>query len=64
MGGAPKAVAAPTWTAMVSRAYDHARPAVRFRDLSWTGRELLDRAGGAADLLDTLGLAPASRYPR
>ncbi|WP_309484241.1 class I adenylate-forming enzyme family protein [Streptomyces himalayensis] len=48
--------AAATWTAMVSRAYDHARPAVRFGDLTWTGRELLDRAGGAADWLDTLGL--------
>ncbi|WP_312870304.1 class I adenylate-forming enzyme family protein [Streptomyces himalayensis] len=47
---------AATWTAMVSRAYDHARPAVRFGDLTWTGRELLDRAGGAADWLDTLGL--------
>ncbi|MEU9900465.1 class I adenylate-forming enzyme family protein [Streptomyces phaeochromogenes] len=63
MSGAQKAVAAPTWTAMVNRAYDHARPAVRFRDLSWTGRELLDRAGGAADLLDTLGLAPGEPVP-
>ncbi|MFF4486344.1 class I adenylate-forming enzyme family protein [Streptomyces sp. NPDC001544] len=52
-----------TWTAMVNRAYDHARPAVRFGDLSWTGRELLDRAAGAADWLDTLGLEPGAPVP-
>ncbi|MFI1034770.1 class I adenylate-forming enzyme family protein [Streptomyces sp. NPDC020951] len=52
-----------TWTAMVSRAYDHARPAARFGDLTWTGRELLDRAGGAADWLDTLGLEPGTPVP-
>ncbi|NEA63279.1 class I adenylate-forming enzyme family protein [Streptomyces sp. SID12488] len=54
---------AATWTAMVSRAYDHARPAVRFGDLTWTGRELLDRAAGAADWLDTLGLEPGTPVP-
>lgn len=52
-----------TWTAMVARAHDHARPAVRFDGLTWTGRELLDRAGGAADWLDTLGLAPGEPVP-
>ncbi|MFJ3777320.1 class I adenylate-forming enzyme family protein [Streptomyces sp. NPDC090075] len=52
-----------TWTGLVSRAYDHARPAVRFGDLTWSGRELLDRAGGAADWLDTLGLAPGTPVP-
>ncbi|MFF4015887.1 class I adenylate-forming enzyme family protein [Streptomyces sp. NPDC001843] len=52
-----------TWTAMVDRAYDHARPAVRFGGLSWTGRELLDRAAGAADWLDTLGLEPGAPVP-
>ncbi|MFC4464110.1 class I adenylate-forming enzyme family protein [Streptomyces xiangluensis] len=60
---AQDSVTAPTWTAMVSRAYDHARPAVRFGDLTWTGRELLDRAGGAADWLDSLGLAPGAPVP-
>lgn len=48
---------------MVSRAYDHARPAARFGDLTWTGHELLDRAGGAADWLDTLGLEPGRPVP-
>lgn len=52
-----------TWTAMVNHAYDHARPAVRFGDLTWTGRELLDRAAGAADWLDTLGLEPGAPVP-
>jgi len=52
-----------TWTAMVTRAYDHARPAARFGDLTWTGHELLDRAGGAADWLDTLGLATGEPVP-
>ena len=52
-----------TWTATVLAAYDHSRPAVRFGDLTWTGRELLDRAAGAADWLDTLGLAPGAPVP-
>ncbi|MGX9883342.1 class I adenylate-forming enzyme family protein [Streptomyces sp. NPDC002276] len=52
-----------TWTAMVSAAYDHSRPAVRFGDLTWTGHELLDRASGAADWLDTLGLELGSPVP-
>ncbi|MFJ9908001.1 class I adenylate-forming enzyme family protein [Streptomyces sp. NPDC101152] len=52
-----------TWTAMVIRAYDHDRPAVRFGDLVWSGRQLLDRAGGAADWLDTLGLEPGLPAP-
>jgi acyl-CoA synthetase (AMP-forming)/AMP-acid ligase II len=63
VGGAQEAVTAATWTAMVSRAYDQSRPAVRFGDLTWTGRELLDRAGGAADWLDTLGLEPGEPVP-
>ncbi|WP_406440835.1 acyl--CoA ligase [Streptomyces sp. NBC_01613] len=63
VGGAAEPGPAATWTAMVSRAYDHARPAVRFADLIWTGRELLDRAGGAADWLDTLGLEPGAPVP-
>ncbi|WP_406443160.1 acyl--CoA ligase [Streptomyces sp. NBC_00631] len=54
---------AATWTAMVSRAYDHTRPAVRFGDLTWTGRELLDRAAGAADWLDVLGPEPGVPVP-
>ncbi|SEF02267.1 Acyl-CoA synthetase (AMP-forming)/AMP-acid ligase II [Streptomyces sp. 3213] len=52
-----------TWTATVVAAYDHSRPAVRFGNLTWTGRELLDRAAGAADWLDTLGLAPGVPVP-
>ncbi|MFF3659317.1 class I adenylate-forming enzyme family protein [Streptomyces olivochromogenes] len=52
-----------TWTATVLAAYDHSRPAVRFGDLTWTGRELLDRAAGAAGWLDTLGLAPGAPVP-
>lgn len=52
-----------TWTATVGAAYDHSRPAVRFGDLTWTGHELLDRAAGAADWLDTLGLTPGAPVP-
>ncbi|MFC9502125.1 class I adenylate-forming enzyme family protein [Streptomyces sp. NPDC057002] len=63
MGAAQRAGTAATWTALVSRAYDHARPAVRFGDLTWTGRELLDRAAGAADWLDTLGPEPGVPVP-
>lgn len=63
MGAAQRAGTAATWTALVSRAYDHARPAVRFGDLTWTGRELLDRAAGAADWLDTLGPEPGAPVP-
>lgn len=63
-GPAPTAQAVGvTWTAMVSRAYDHPRPAVRFGDSTWTGRELLDRAAGAADWLDSLGLEPGAPVP-
>ncbi|WP_328483618.1 AMP-binding protein [Streptomyces sp. NBC_00377] len=63
VGGAHGPRWAATWTAMVNRAYDHARPAVRFGDLTWTGRELLDRAAGAADWLDTLGPQPGAPVP-
>lgn len=63
MAAAQEGVQAATWTAMVSRAYDHARPAVRFGDLTWTGRELLDRAAGAAGWLETLGLEPGEPVP-
>jgi acyl-CoA synthetase (AMP-forming)/AMP-acid ligase II len=59
----PQSGQAATWTAMVSRAYDHDRPAVRFGDLVWSGRELLDRAGGAADWLDSLGAEPGAPLP-
>ena len=52
-----------TWTALVRRAYDHTRPAVRFGDLRWSGRELLDRAAGAADWLDALDLPPRLPVP-
>jgi acyl-CoA synthetase (AMP-forming)/AMP-acid ligase II len=55
--------AEPTWTAMVRAAQDHDRPAVRFGDLVWSGRELLDRAAGAADWLETLGLEPHVPVP-
>ncbi|MEE1833047.1 class I adenylate-forming enzyme family protein [Streptomyces sp. SP17KL33] len=62
--GTPGSQGTPvTWTGLVSHAYDHARPAVRFGDLTWTGRELLDRAGGAGDWLDTLGLEPGAPVP-
>lgn len=63
VGGEQEAGAAATWTAMVNRAHDHARPAARFGDLTWTGRELLDRAGGAAHWLDSLGLEPGAPVP-
>ncbi|WSQ14143.1 acyl--CoA ligase [Streptomyces sp. NBC_01231] len=63
MGAAQDPGTAATWTAMVSRAYDHARPAVRFGDLTWSGHELLDRAGGMADWLDTLDLEPGAPVP-
>lgn len=52
-----------TWTGMVGAAWDDARSAVRFGELGWSGRELLDRAGGAADWLDGLGLAPGAPVP-
>ncbi|WP_329310874.1 class I adenylate-forming enzyme family protein [Streptomyces sp. NBC_01262] len=52
-----------TWTAMVARAYDHPRPAVRFGGATWSGHELLDRAAGAADWLDALGCAPGRPVP-
>ncbi|MER7926110.1 class I adenylate-forming enzyme family protein [Streptomyces sp. NPDC096057] len=59
MGAEPES----TWTAAVTAAYDHSRPAVRFGDLTWTGRELLDRAAGAADWLDALGLDTGTPVP-
>jgi acyl-CoA synthetase (AMP-forming)/AMP-acid ligase II len=48
---------------MVSAAWDNARSAVRFGEPAWSGRELLDRAAGAADWLDTLGLPPGLPVP-
>ncbi|MET7452971.1 class I adenylate-forming enzyme family protein [Streptomyces sp. NPDC005574] len=63
MGAAQDTATADTWTAMVGLAHDHTRSAVRFGDLTWTGRELLDRAAGAADWLDTLGLEPGAPVP-
>jgi acyl-CoA synthetase (AMP-forming)/AMP-acid ligase II len=48
---------------MVTQAYDHPRPATRFDGGSWTGRELLDRAAGAAQWLDSLGLPPGTEVP-
>ena len=52
-----------TWTGMVQQAWDHDRTAVRFGELTWSGRELMDRASGAADWLDTLGLPPHLPVP-
>ena len=52
-----------TWTAMVLRAQEHDRSVIRFGDLNWTGRRFLDRAAGAADWLDTLGLPPHAPVP-
>ena len=48
---------------MVTGAYDHARPAVRFDGLAWSGRELLDRAVGAAAWLDSLGVPGRTPVP-
>src|SRR2546423_2049568 len=52
-----------TWTAMVRLAYDRGSESVRCGGLLWSGRRLLDRAAGAADWLDTLGLAPHAPVP-
>jgi acyl-CoA synthetase (AMP-forming)/AMP-acid ligase II len=48
---------------MVARAQDHDRPAVRFGELVWSGHELLDRAGGAAEWLAALGLERGRAVP-
>ena len=48
---------------MVRLAHDHGRVSVRFGDPGWSGRRLLDRAAGAADWLDTLGLPPHAPVP-
>lgn len=48
---------------MVRLAHDHGRESVRFGAVSWSGRRLLDRAAGAADWLDTLGLVPHAPVP-
>jgi acyl-CoA synthetase (AMP-forming)/AMP-acid ligase II len=48
---------------MVRLAQDHGRESVRLGDVSWSGRRLLDRAAGAAQWLDTLGLAPHVAAP-
>lgn len=53
----------PTWTALVRTATDHDRPAARFGALTWSGRQLADRAAGAADWLDSLGLDPCAPVP-
>ncbi|MFK0288099.1 class I adenylate-forming enzyme family protein [Streptomyces sp. NPDC090499] len=63
MAGRQRTGQAATWTDMVSGAYDHPRPAVRFGDQTWTGRELLDRAAGAADWLETIGPEPGIPIP-
>jgi len=52
-----------TWSSLVRAANDHERPAVRFGEQTWSGRELLDRAGGAAHWLDSLGLEPHVPVP-
>lgn len=57
------AARAATWTAMTVGAYEHARPAAQFGETRWTGRELLDRAGGAADWLDRLDLPAHTPVP-
>lgn len=63
MAAAQERMQAATWTAMVSRAYDHARPAVRFGDLTWTGRELLDRAVARPTGWTPSAWNPANRCP-
>ncbi|MCH5675569.1 class I adenylate-forming enzyme family protein [Streptomyces gilvus] len=52
-----------TWSEMVTAAYDHDRPAAVFGDVSWSGRELLDRAAGAAAWLDSLDLPEGAAVP-
>ncbi|UGQ11249.1 fatty acid--CoA ligase family protein [Yinghuangia sp. ASG 101] len=48
---------------MTVGAYEHAGSAARFGETDWSGRELLDRAGGAADWLDALDLPPHMPVP-
>ncbi|WP_372349716.1 class I adenylate-forming enzyme family protein [Streptomyces sp. KL116D] len=55
--------ATATWSALVAAACNHSRPAVRFGDLEWSGHELLDRAGGAAAWLESLGHTPGLALP-
>nr|BFE38940.1 fatty acid--CoA ligase family protein [Actinomadura rugatobispora] len=52
-----------TWSEMVAAAYDHGRPAAVYGDATWSGRELLDRAAGAAGWLDSLDLPEGAPVP-
>ena len=52
-----------TWSQMVATAYDHGRPAATYGETAWSGRELLDRAAGAARWLDSLDLPPGTPVP-
>ncbi|WP_433472297.1 class I adenylate-forming enzyme family protein [Spirillospora sp. CA-142024] len=52
-----------TWSEMVAAAYDHGRPAAVYGDVTWGGRELLDRAAGAAHWMDSLGLPEGEAVP-
>ena len=52
-----------TWSEMVSGAYDHGRPAATFGADTWSGRELMDRAAGAARWLDSLDLPEGAAVP-
>ncbi|MEU6752861.1 class I adenylate-forming enzyme family protein [Spirillospora sp. NPDC046719] len=52
-----------TWSAMVAGAYDHGRAAVLYDETVWSGRELMDRAAGAAWWLDSLDLPAGAPVP-
>ncbi len=52
-----------TWSQMVAAAYDHDRPAVMYGGTRWSGRELMDRAAGAARWLETLGEPEGTAIP-
>jgi acyl-CoA synthetase (AMP-forming)/AMP-acid ligase II len=54
---------APTWSAMLAWWRERAEPAVLADGMTWSGRELLARAAGAADHLDALSGGDRSRRP-
>ncbi len=47
-----------TWSALFARQVERDAPAIETVDTRWTSRDLLGRAGGAADWLDALGVPP------
>ncbi len=53
----------PTWADLLAQWADRDDPAVISTHAVWSGRELLRRAAGAADLLATLELAPDQAVP-